>query len=78
MKINYAKVIQVEKWIEIRVKYKGEVIDFNVKTIGGVVQGDLENGLMTSTLRYFHNTPPNIQNKHWIQIKKYVEVNIFD
>lgn len=49
MKINYARVRHVEKWVDIHVKYKGELIDFSLKTIEGVVQGDSSNGLATST-----------------------------
>jgi hypothetical protein len=71
MKINSANVISVEKDIKLSVSYKRKSFEIIVTTQNGRVSSNVK----TAYLTYFNDTPVEIQNKHFGEIKKYIENN---
>ena len=73
MKILAAKTTQVKKWVSVSVKYKNKKFRLSVQTMGGKVLGERYNGLYTSYMTYFNETPIHIQEKHFLMLKAHVE-----
>lgn len=69
MKIKSAKVISIEKEIELSVSYNRKIFEITVTTTNGKVSSNVK----TANLTYFHNTPVEIRNRHYKEIIKYVE-----
>jgi len=76
MEIYSAKTKMVEKLVEVNLGHETEAFTVSVRTKDGKVVGDFKNGLTTSRLSYFHDTPEEERKKHFEQIKKYVERRI--
>lgn len=75
MKIYSAKTKLTEKWVEVSVSHGPKAFKVSVTTKDGKVCGTAEGGLRTSYLSYF-DLPKKIRQKHFEQIKAYVEKHI--
>jgi hypothetical protein len=76
MQIYSAKTKLTEKWVEVSVGYGAKAFKVSVRTKNGIVQGNAKSGVATSYLSYFHDTPERVRQKHFEQIKAYVEKHI--
>jgi len=76
MKINKARTHLVRKWVSVFVIHKRKKIEFFVQMVDGVVMGNAKSGFATSYLKYFDENSQRIKDKHFKQIKSYVEKHI--
>jgi hypothetical protein len=77
MKIYSAKTVQVEKRVSLEVSHDTPVsFRISVTTRDGKVIGNAKNGMATSYLKYFNDTDDKTKEKHFQQIKTYVEKHI--
>ncbi len=76
MKIEKAVIISTKHEISVVVSHKKKEFMLDIQMLDGHVIGDAENGVRTSYFTYFHEVPLKVRQKHFNQIRKYVENNL--
>jgi len=77
MKINSAKTVQVDKWVDVQVSHGSKKFVISVKTTNGkLTHKDHRAGIATSYISYFNKVSEKTRAKHYEQIRQYVEQHI--
>ena len=73
MKIHSAKTVSIRKWVEVHIEHNKIPFMVSVQTENGKVFGNQRSGLYTSRIKYLNETPTKVKEKHFKEIKAYVE-----
>ena len=72
MKINNSEILEVQKYISLKVTFKKVTFYLLFNTVNSKVRGDYKSGMSTSYLTYY-DTSDRVRKQHFKFFKEYIE-----